>query len=97
MSWVHQADEDVILSVKVQPRAARIGVVGILGDALKIRLQAPPVDGKANKALLKMLAKTWHAPVSDLELVAGAKARDKVVHWTGDPEDLARRLEAALP
>lgn len=64
---------------------------------LRVRVTAVPEKGKANKALLKLLAKTWHAPVSDLELVAGAKARDKIVHWTGDPNDLARRLEAALP
>jgi uncharacterized protein len=71
--------DSVRILVYVQPRAARTEVVGEHGDALKVRVAAPPVDGAANDELVRFLAKQLRIPVSSVRLVGGASARRKVV------------------
>ena len=68
-----------MLTLHVQPGAARTQVVGVHGDALKIKLAAPPVDGKANDALLHFLAEAFGVPLRQVTLVRGQTARAKVV------------------
>ncbi|MEK6222698.1 MAG: DUF167 domain-containing protein [Chloroflexota bacterium] len=68
------------IPVRVTPRASRNEIVEILSDkTVKIRLTAPPVEGKANVELIKFLSKVLDCPKSDLEIVAGATGRDKLV------------------
>ena len=62
------------------------------GSALKVSVSAPPEDGKANVALIKLLAKAWSVPKSSLSVLVGQTARNKVVHITGDPEFLEEQL-----
>lgn len=93
-----QAD-GVRLSVKVTPRAAASGVQGIEIDAggqawLAVRLTAAPEAGKANAALVKLLARRWRLPASALRLVSGATARRKILHVEGPPDRLLAELEA---
>jgi uncharacterized protein (TIGR00251 family) len=78
-SWLRQAGADVVLSLHVQPGAKRTEVAGAHGDALKIRLAAPPVDGKANDCLIAFLADRLGMPKSRLELVSGTTSRAKRV------------------
>lgn len=81
------------VSLWVQPRAARDGVAGIQGDAIKIRLTAPPVEGKANQALLRFLAKRLAVPRAAVELTGGAGSRRKTVQIEGlTPEQVRERL-----
>lgn len=82
----------VRVSVRVQPRASSSGISGVHGDALKVRLTAPPVDGAANVALLELLADTFGIPVRAITIVAGASSRTKVVELEGITEDRVRRL-----
>lgn len=63
---------------------------------LKVRVTAAAESGKANRALIKLLAKAWRLPAGGIELVVGAKARNKVLLVEGEPEALYRRLEAWL-
>jgi uncharacterized protein YggU (UPF0235/DUF167 family) len=64
---------------------------------LKVSVAAPPLDGRANEALLQLLATEWHVPRRDLMLAAGAKgSRNKVVHIAGEPAAMLARLGAAL-
>jgi hypothetical protein len=68
------------LAIRVTPRARKDEIVEILADqTIKIRLAAPPVDGKANKALIEFLAKVLDVPRSRVEIIAGASGRDKLV------------------
>ena len=68
------------LAIRVTPRAKRNEVVEVLADdTVKIRLTAPPVEGKANKALVDFLADLMGVPQSKIEIVAGATGRDKLV------------------
>lgn len=73
----------VEISLHIQPRASRTEVVGAHGDALKIRLAAPPVDGEANDELVRFLAKTLGVPKSAILIVRGATGRRKVVRVGG--------------
>lgn len=67
------------LRVRVVPRAQRTEAMGLQGTALKVRLKAPPVDGKANAALLAWLADVLGIRAADLEIASGQRSRDKVI------------------
>jgi uncharacterized protein (TIGR00251 family) len=82
----------VRVTIRVQPRASTNGIVGLQGDALKIRLTAPPVEGAANDALLRLLSDTFGIPVRAITIVAGSSSRTKVVELDGITEDRVRRL-----
>ena len=85
-------------TIHVQPRASASAVAGRHGDAVKIRLAAPPVDGAANEALVAFLAETLGRPRSAVHLRAGATSRRKTVEVTGiDPKEAARRLGLGGP
>ena len=73
------ADDALLLTLHVQPGARRTEVAGMHGDALKVRLAAPPVDGKANAELLRYLASEFGVPLRQVALVRGETSRLKVV------------------
>ena len=80
------------LTLHVQPNARRSGIVGLHGDALKVRIAAPAVDNRANAALVEFLSETLGVPKSAIAIRHGATGRRKSVEITGGPE-LAARLE----
>jgi uncharacterized protein (TIGR00251 family) len=84
----------VRVGVHVQPRASRSEIVGLHGAALKVRLQAPPVDGAANEALVKLLADRLGVPRRSVHVVAGATSRAKTVEIEGTTENAVRALAA---
>lgn len=90
MSWLQKTANGLTLSVRVVPRADRNAIQGVLGDALKIRLQAPPVDSKANEALVDFLADTLDVPRRNIALLSGATHRAKRVLVTGIDETALR-------
>ena len=71
--------EDLVLSCKLQPKAANDEFVGTLGEQLKIRITAPPVDGKANQHLIKFLAKAFGVSKGQVVIESGELGRSKVV------------------
>ena len=85
----------VLLRLHVQPKASRTGIIGLHGDAIRIRLQAPPVDGAANEALVRFLAKTLRVSRSEVSIVAGAGGRQKRVAVAGI--DVAHATKCLLP
>lgn len=82
-SYLHETEDGVILRVRVQPRASRDEVVGVHGDALKVRITAPPVEGAANTHLLTVLAKRLGVPRGRLELRTGSTSRLKSIAIQG--------------
>ena len=80
---ITEAEGGVTFAVRVVPRANRNEIVGVHGDALKVRLTAPPVEGKANDALVAFLAQGPGVRKSQVEIVAGATSRRKVIRVTG--------------
>lgn len=91
--WIQQVDGACLLRVRVIPRASQTKIDGLHDGALKIRLKAPPVDGKANKALITFLSKTTGYRRSDLELTHGSTGRNKTLLIHGaHADDVRSRL-----
>ena len=85
------------LHVKVVPGASREGVTGWLGDSLKVRVQAPPEKGKANRAVIKLLADVLDVPRTSIELVQGRTVANKVFAINGMSEQQARSVIERVP
>lgn len=83
--------------LRVTPKASRNAVTGLAdtvdgGKALKVSVTAVPEDGKANDAVVKLLAKSWGVAKGTLSVVSGATDRNKVLHIAGDPAEVSRLL-----
>ncbi len=90
---ITQVEGGIRIAIRLAPRASRTRIMGTHNGALKIALTAPPVEGKANKALIAFLAKTLGVPKSAITIVSGEHARDKVVEVTGcDAAEAGERL-----
>jgi uncharacterized protein len=93
MIEVQESPAGMTFRVKVQPRARRNAVVGQLGDALKVALTAPPVEGRANEACIEFFAEFLQLPRSSIKIVSGQSSRNKVIRVVGiSAEELRRRL-----
>ncbi|MBY5366093.1 DUF167 domain-containing protein [Rhizobium sp. WSM1274] len=89
------------LAVRLTPNGGRDAIDGIEADGegethLKVRVTAMPEKGKANKALILLIAKSLRIPKSSIGLVSGETARKKILRIDGDPEDLLKKLEMFL-
>jgi hypothetical protein len=97
-TWIRVDASGVRLALRVQPGARRCAVVGEYGERLKVAVQAPPSDGRANEALLAYLATCLEIRIGALRLVAGVASRDKSVQVDCDPSEaprIAQKLSAA--
>jgi uncharacterized protein (TIGR00251 family) len=85
------------ISLRVAPGAQRAKLVGRHGSAWKLRVTAPPENGKANDAVVRLLAEALGVPTSDVSIVSGHGARDKVVSLRGlGAEEVEQRLDASI-
>ena len=88
--YLTSSGDGTVLAAFVQPRAAKTALAGVHGSALKVKVAAPPVDGKANYALREFLAHSLGLPRSRVELIAGAGSRHKRLRISGvAPEAVA--------
>jgi hypothetical protein len=93
LSYLRETEDGVILRVKVQPRASRDEVVRVQGDALKVRITSPPVEGAANRQLLTFLAKRLGVSRGRVELRTGSTSRLKSITIRGiSAAEVRRRL-----
>jgi uncharacterized protein (TIGR00251 family) len=92
-SFARDTPDGCTLSLRIHPGAKRNAVLTLHGDALKIALNSPPVDGKANEALIAFIAERLSLPRARVALVAGTTSRSKVLRVTGKS---AAEVEAAL-
>ena len=92
---VSETDQGFVFKIFVQPRASRMGIAGRHGDALKVRVTAPPIEGEANRMCLKYLAKMLHLPLSAVEIVSGHGGRNKqiLVRCPTDGQETEIRLQ----
>lgn len=98
---VRRVSDGITVAVRLTPKSSADRIDGLAAaadgsTALKARVTAPPEGGKANAALLHLLATRWKLPKSALSVAAGAKDRRKIVHIAGDPEELVHRVAALL-
>ena len=89
-------DNDLLLICHLQPGAKKSEFAGLHGEALKIRIQAPPVDGKANTELIRFLAQAFAVSKRDVELVSGELNRHKRLRIS-TPGQIPEALQALLP
>jgi uncharacterized protein (TIGR00251 family) len=81
---IQPGDAGVVLAVRVIPRAKKNAVDGLMADGtLKVRLAAPPVEGKANQALVRYLAEILDVPAGQIEIIAGQRGRNKLISVKG--------------
>ena len=93
MPYLHpQPDGSLLLSLYVQPRGGRDAIIGLHGDAVKLRLSAPPVDGRANKAIIAFFAKSLKIPKSAVTIKSGLQSRMKKILLSGVDEEQVRGL-----
>jgi len=92
-SFYRWQNDDLLLTVKVQPKASKDEIIGEQDGALKIRITAPPVDGKANKHLIAYLAGIFNVAKSQIQLLAGSSGRNKrlLIHSPRQLPDQIRR------
>lgn len=90
--WRIARDGGVELRVRAVPGASRSEISGLLGDRLKIRVAAPPEEGRANDAIARLLADRLGIPVRDVSVAAGHASRDKTLHLRGVDEASLDRL-----
>ena len=83
MLKIQEREGGLVLAVRVQPRASRDEVAGVMGGALKIRLQAPAVENRANEALVELLAQLLKTPKSAVRILAGERGRTKRIEIRG--------------
>jgi uncharacterized protein (TIGR00251 family) len=93
MPMARRDGDDLVLEVRVQPRASRSEFAGALGGRLKVRLRAPPVDGRANAELVDFLADAFGVPRSNVTIEHGLAGRDKRVR-VRDAGPVAHGLKA---
>jgi uncharacterized protein len=90
---LHETAAGVSFAVKVQPRARKNAITGDLGNALKLSITAPPVDGRANEACIEFFANLLKVPRSSVTIASGASSRNKVIRVAGiSAEEVRKRL-----
>ncbi|MCL2918180.1 DUF167 family protein YggU [Shewanella litorisediminis] len=95
MSAITRQEQDLLLALYVQPKASRDELVGLHGEELKLAITAPPVDGKANAHICKLLAKAFRVPKGKVSIERGELGRHKLVRIQAPeiiPDDFARYL-----
>jgi uncharacterized protein (TIGR00251 family) len=80
---IQETAKGLTFAVKVHPRARKNAITGTVGDALKLALTAPPVDGKANQAVVEFFADLFQIPRASVTIASGETSRNKVVRITG--------------
>jgi uncharacterized protein (TIGR00251 family) len=95
--WCSQVSQRIRLFVQITPNAKKSEVVGVLGDTLKIKLQAQPIEGKANEALVRFLADRLDVPKSTIGIAQGQTNRRKTIEVTASGLHVADVVQALLP
>lgn len=97
MAAIRETDQGVTFTVKVHPRAKKDAITGEIGDAVKLSLTTPPVEGRANEACIEFFAKLLKMPRSSVSIASGLSSRNKVIRVTGVYSDYVReRLQSVL-
>ncbi len=95
---IRQTSAGAVFAIKIHPHARKNAITGELGDALKLALTAPPLEGSANQACIEFLADLLKLPRSSITIAAGAGSRRKLIHVAGiSADELRLRLAKTAP
>jgi uncharacterized protein (TIGR00251 family) len=93
MAWIRVDQDGSIIEVHVLPQGRKNEIIGLYNDRLKVKIDAPPVDGKANACLLRFLAEVLKVKISSLELIKGEASRQKQVKvYQLSPQEIDRLI-----
>jgi uncharacterized protein (TIGR00251 family) len=93
---VHESAKGISFAVKVQPRARKNTIMGVVGDALKLALIAPPIEGRANQAVVEFFAELFEIPRASVTIASGATNRNKVVRIVGLSKEVVENRLAEI-
>ncbi|MGC2696720.1 MAG: DUF167 domain-containing protein [Candidatus Angelobacter sp.] len=93
---ISESAKGIAFAVKVHPRARKNAITGVVGDALKLSLTAPPVEGRANQAVIEFFAALFEIPRSSVTIASGETSRNKVVRVTGASKPMAEQRLAEI-
>jgi uncharacterized protein (TIGR00251 family) len=88
---IQESAKGATFAVKVHPRARKNAITGVVGDALKLAITAPPVDGKANQAVIEFFADLFAIPRSSVTIASGETSRNKIVRIVGVSKEVAEQ------
>ena len=97
MSYFEWQGKDLVLRIRVQPRSSQEGFAEVLGEQIKLRVNAPPVDGKANAQLIQFLSKLFKVPKGQIRILSGETGREKRIRISQPghcPEQFSSRTPA---
>jgi len=95
MIAIRETTNGITFEIKVHPRAKKNAITGEVGDALKVALTAPPIDGRANEACIEFFAKLLRVPRYSVTIASGQSSRNKVIRVAGlSAEEVRERLNA---
>jgi uncharacterized protein len=95
---IRESAQGISFAVKVQPRARKNAITGVVGDAIKLALTAPPVEGRANEAVIEFFADLFEIPRASVTIASGATSRTKVLRVAGlSKEAVQDRLKRVSP
>ena len=96
LPFIAVTEDGILLNIHVQPRASKNQICGLQGEALKIRLTSPPVDGAANKLCREFLANLFGVAKSYVQIVSGETSRHKRIRISGDPEKFKKIIDTII-
>jgi hypothetical protein len=91
---ITKLENGIKLSVKIVPNSSRCEIAGIVEESLKIKLDVPPVEGKANEKCIKFLSKVLGVPKTSINIVCGETSKNKILFIKGDAEELSSKLNS---
>ena len=83
----------IFLKVHINPNSKKDEILGVYNDSLRVKISSPPVDGKANKAIIKFFSKFLNIPKSKIKIEKGDKSRDKLIAIEGFDENVLKKLQ----
>ena len=92
MTWFEDKGDYLVLNIRAVPRSANDSIQELMGDALKVRVQAPPVEGKANAYLIKFLSKHWKISRNSIEILSGETGRNKRLRINHPTDEIRKEL-----
>jgi uncharacterized protein (TIGR00251 family) len=89
---ISKFEDGIKISVRIIPNSSKCEIKDIIDDSLRIKVDAPPVDGKANEKCIKFLAKSLNIPKSSIAITSGEKSKNKILYIKGNPDELIFKI-----
>ena len=93
---ISKSEEGIKITVRVIPNSSRCEICGVLDGALKIKLDVPPVEGKANDKCIRFLSKLLGVPKTSVKIISGETSKSKVIFISGDAEELYEKIATTI-